>query len=283
MSGTVGAVHSTAMPGLGLDASRRWHLRGVRKGRAMVKSYVLPSSGLPPPSAGGGRTPVRLPSLVATAVGPHRRCTRALLSHSEPSLLIPDENALLERLSSHRRPSVAPKRTPPPTPPFSKSSVRLSCETGRPPTTSLPRQPQNRQQVQSCSRPAYIHFSQAIPLGPKPRPVRSGFHPPSLSPELVHSDLTVRQCHSSLFQGEPLSVVGRPCLLSYTECLPLAAAATADSPARTQLHVFLPTEDEGEEGSASVDEGFMDEVESKITSLKLQHGAPMTPIIPPML
>lgn len=150
--------------------------------------------------------------------------------------------------------------------------------------TSLPRQHQNRQQVQSCSTPAYIHFSRAIQLGPKPRPARNGFHPPSLSPEVVHSDLTVRQYPNSLFQGEPLSVVGRPCLLSYSDCPPPAAAAAADSPARTQLHVFLPTEAAGEEeGSESVDEGFMDETDSKITSLKLQHGAPKTPVMPPVL
>ncbi|KAL6099386.1 uncharacterized protein ACO6RY_01218 [Pungitius sinensis] len=283
MSGTVGPVHPTAAPRLGLDSNGRRHRRAIQKGRALVETYVLPSSVHPPPSAGGGRAPVRLPSLVATAVGPRRRSSMALLSHSEPSLLVPDENILFNRFSSHRRPSVAPKRSPPPPPPFSNSSVRLSCETGRPPVTSLPRQQQNRQQVQSCSRPAYFHFSQAIQLGPKPRPVRNGFHPHSLTPEMVHSDLPVRQYHNWLFQGEPLSVVGRPCLLS-SECPPMAAAATADSPARTQLHVFLPTEAEGEEeGSESVDEGFMDEMDSKITSLKLQNRAPKTPVIPPML
>lgn len=72
-----------------------------------------------------------------------------------------------------------------------------------------------------------------------------------------------------------MSVVGKPCLPSCSERPTLAAAAAG--PARTQLHVFLPTEAEGEEvDSESVDEGFMDELDSKIISLKLQQGAPKT-------
>jgi len=61
------------------------------------------------------------------------------------------------------------------------------------------------------------------------------------------------------------------------------AASTASTstgaagPARTQLHVFLPTEAEGVElDSGSVDEGFMDELDSRVTSLKLLQGAPKT-------
>lgn len=73
-------------------------------------------------------------------------------------------------------------------------------------------------------------------------------------------------------QAELLSVVGKPCLLG---CSQRSAMAAASGPGRTQLHVFLPTEAEGEEvDSESVDEGFMDELDSKITSLKLQQGAP---------
>ncbi|XP_029299337.1 uncharacterized protein LOC115015869 [Cottoperca gobio] len=194
----------------------------------------------------------------------------AHLSFSEPSLLTPNENILFEGLSSNRHPSVVQKRPPPP-PPFSKSSVMLPCNTCHPSGTS---QQQIHQQVQSCSRPAYIHFSQAIQPGSKPRPVRRHSHNPALSSEMVQQgDLRplVMQYRNSSSQGEPLCVVGKPCLPSCRERPALAAAA---SPARTQLHVFLPTEAEGEEvDSESVDEGFMDELDNKITSLKLQQGA----------
>ena len=73
----------------------------------------------------------------------------------------------------------------------------------------------------------------------------------------------------AMSEAEPLSVVGKPCLLNCSQRPTLAAG-----PGRTQLHVFLPTEAEGEEvDSESVDEGFMDELDNKITSLKIQHGA----------
>ncbi|KAK9526479.1 hypothetical protein VZT92_015176 [Zoarces viviparus] len=276
MSGTAGAAPPTAVLGLGLDISGRWHGRAVQKGRALVQTYPLPSSVHPPPAAGGARgtrTPVRLPSLVATAEGPRRRSSTARLSLSEPSLLTPDENVLFEGFSGDRRPSVVQKRPPPP-PPFYKSSVPLPCKTYRPPVTSQPRQRQNHQQVQSCSRPAYIHFSQAIQPGSKPR-VRRHSHNPSLSSEMVQGDLRplVTQYRNSSSQGEPLSVVGRPCLPGCSERPgALAAAASAAGPARTQFHVFLPTEAEGEE----VDEGFMDELDCRLTSLKLQQRMPMT-------
>lgn len=77
---------------------------------------------------------------------------------------------------------------------------------------------------------------------------------------------------NSLLNGEPLFVVGKPCLPS---CSPRPAVSVTAGPARTQLHVFLPTEAEGEEvDSESVDEGFMDELDSKMTSLKLKQGGP---------
>ncbi|XP_075962332.1 uncharacterized protein LOC142965317 [Anarhichas minor] len=286
MSGTAGAAPPTAVLGLGLDISGRWHGRAVQKGRALVQTYPLPSSVHPPPAAGGARgargtrTPVRLPSLVATAEGPRRRSSTARLSLSEPSLLTPDENVLFEGFSGNRRPSVVQKRPPPPPPPFSKSSVPLPCKTYRPPVTSQPRQQQNRQQVQSCSRPAYIHFSQAIQPGSKPR-VRRHSHNPSLSSEMVQGDLRplVMQYRNSSSQGGPLSVVGRPCLPGCSErpALAAAASAAATGPARTQLHVFLPTEAEGEEvDSELVDEGFMDELDNRLTSLKLQQRTPKT-------
>lgn len=84
---------------------------------------------------------------------------------------------------------------------------------------------------------------------------------------------------------EPLSVIGKTCLPGSSQRVVAAANATANAaataaaagPGRTQLHVFLPTEAEGEEvDSESVDEGFMDELDSKITSLKLQQRASKT-------
>ncbi|XP_042362936.1 uncharacterized protein LOC121958132 [Plectropomus leopardus] len=272
MSGPAGAAPPTVVLGLGLDVSGRWHQRAVQKSRDLVQTYLLSSSVRPPPTAGGAwgtRAPVRLPSLVATAKGPRRRSSMARLSLSEPSLFTPNDNILFEGFSSSRRRSVLQKRPPPP-PPFSKSSVPLPCKTCLPFGTSQTHQ----NQVQSSSRPAYIHFSQAIQPGSKPKPVRRHSHNPALSAETVQGDLrpSVVQYRNSPSQGEPLSVVGKPCLPSCGERPALAAG-----PGRTQLHVFLPTEAEGEEvDSESVDEGFMDELDSKITSLKLQQGAPKT-------
>lgn len=72
---------------------------------------------------------------------------------------------------------------------------------------------------------------------------------------------------NSSFPGECLSVIGKPCRLSCSQ--------RPAGPARTQLHVFLPTETEEEEAdSESVDEGFMDELDCKATSLKFQQGTP---------
>lgn len=64
----------------------------------------------------------------------------------------------------------------------------------------------------------------------------------------------------------------------------MALVAASLQPKRTQLHVFLPTGDGAREGdgerveadSESVDEGFMDELDSKITALRLQRGGPKT-------
>ncbi|KAJ8384953.1 hypothetical protein AAFF_G00196190 [Aldrovandia affinis] len=75
-----------------------------------------------------------------------------------------------------------------------------------------------------------------------------------------------------------LAVRGKHCLPSP----PAPSVAQLPTPARTQLHVFLPTEGagEGEEGdNESVDEGFMDELD-KVTSLKLHQGEPKNSIRP---
>ncbi|KAK5854695.1 hypothetical protein PBY51_004867 [Eleginops maclovinus] len=273
MSGPAEAVPQAAVLGVGSDVSGRWHQKTTKQSRALVQTYLLPNFVHPPPTAGGGwgaRTPLRLPSL--TAQGP-RRQSMARLSLSEPSLLTPHENALLEGFSNNRRPSVVKKGSSPASP-FSKSSVLLHCKTC---LTSGTSKQQNHRQVKSCSRPTYFHFSQAIQPGSKPIPVRRHSHNPTLSAVMEkQGDLRplVLQYRNSSPQGEPLYVVGKPCLLSGSECPTPAAAA---GQARTQLHVFLPTEAEGEEvDSESVDEGFMDELDSKITSLKLQQVAAKT-------
>ncbi|XP_060916441.1 uncharacterized protein LOC132991645 [Labrus mixtus] len=197
----------------------------------------------------------------------------ARLSISEPSLLTTNENVLFEGFSrnGNRHTSILQTRPPPP-PPFSKSSILLPCKTCPPSRTCQPHQ----QQIQSCSRPAFIHFTKAIQPSSKPRPVRRHSHNPAWSAETGEGHLrpSAMKSHNALSQGEPLTVVGKPCLLSCSE-RPAQGAATG--PARTQLHVFLPTEAEGEEvDSESVDEGFMDELDGKITSLKIQQGAPKT-------
>lgn len=198
-----------------------------------------------------------------------------LCSLSEPSLLNPNETVPFQGFSSNHRLSVLQKQPPAP-PPISKSSVPLPCKICHPPRISQPHQQQSHQQVQSCSRPTFIHFSQAIQLSSKPRPVRRHSHNPVLATDMEQGELqpAVIRYHNSTFQGEPLSVIGKPCLLS---CSQRPAVSAAAGPARTQLHVFLPTEAEGEEAdSESVDEGFMDELDCKITSLKLQQGPPRT-------
>lgn len=183
----------------------------------------------------------------------------SLHSLSEPSLLSPHENVLYDGFSRNRLLSVSQKRTPPP--PLSSNTCHQSGTSHH---------------VQHCSRPAYIHFSQAIQLSSKPRPVRRHSHTSALSAETGDLRPLVMQDNNSTSQGEPLSVIGKPCLPSCSE-RPVVAVAAAVRPARPQLHVFLPTEAEGEEvDSQSVDEGFMDELDSKITSLSLQQGAPKT-------
>ncbi|XP_039977855.1 uncharacterized protein LOC120786461 [Xiphias gladius] len=268
MSGTAGAAPPAAVLGLGLDIGGPWHQRAVRKSGALAQTHLLTSS-----AGGGGRrgpqAPLRLPSLV----GPRRSSGTARLSLSEPSLRSPNENVQFEGFSCGRGPSVLQKRPPSP-PPLYKSSALLPSKTCHPSASRQPHQRQNQRQVQGCSRPTYIHFSRAIQPSSRPRPVRRHSHNSTLGADT--GDLrpfAMQYCNSSS-QGEPLSVIGKPCLPS---CSQRPAQAATAGPARTQLHVFLPTEAEADEAdSESVDEGFMDELDSRITSMKLQQGAPKT-------
>ncbi|XP_074543548.1 uncharacterized protein LOC141803434 [Halichoeres trimaculatus] len=257
MSGPAGAAPPTITLGLGLglDLSGPWHQRSSQ-------GYPVTSSVNPP----GGRTPLRLPALVATTRGAQGRSSMDRLSTSEPSLLTGNENILFEGFSSNRHPTVLQKR-PPFLAPFSKSSALLPCKSCVPLRTPHPHQLQNQ--------PTYLHFSKAIQPSSKPRPARRQSHKPAPSTETAQAELKPSVLpHSSLSKREPLFVVGKPCPLGFSE---RSTQRTATGPARTQLHVFLPSEAEGEEvDSESVDEGFMDELDSKITSLKLQQGAPKT-------
>ncbi|XP_058475919.1 uncharacterized protein LOC131447853 [Solea solea] len=265
MSGTVGAAPPTAVIGLGLDIGGPCH---VQKSGTLGRTCLLTSSVQPASPAGGGnrgsRAPLRLPSLKASARGRGRRGSMARLSLSEPSLLTLNENIPFDGFSNIQWPGVLQKRHPPPPPTFSKSPALLSSKTWHPPLSSS----------HNCSsRPTstYIHFSQAIQ--PSTRSRRHS-HNRTLSVD------TATQLRDFSSQRELLSVIGKPCLPSCSQrSAPGPAPGPASGPApgpaagpgRTQLHVFLPTEVEGEEvDSESVDEGFMDELDSKITSLKLQ-------------
>ncbi|CAL1585077.1 unnamed protein product [Knipowitschia caucasica] len=104
------------------------------------------------------------------------------------------------------------------------------------------------------SRPLYLHFSRCLQPSVRPRAQRR------------HSHTAVQVSP----RPEPLSVVGKT-------CVPVSSPrpAPAPRPSRAHIHVFLPSEAEVED-SESVDEGFMDELDLKMSSLRLQQGAPHT-------
>ncbi|KAM9738439.1 uncharacterized protein ACNS7B_013789 [Menidia menidia] len=180
-----------------------------------------------------------------------------MCSLSEPSLLTPADSELLEGSSGPRRSSVWQRRGPPPP----SSLARASAPPPPPPHRRRPSEP-----LRSCSRPAFIHFSQALRPDPRPRPARRHSHDPAPSLEAERGQPWRRAPP----QGAPLSVVGKPCPLSCSR-----RPAVALGPARAQLHVFLPSEAQGEEADCeSVDEGFMDELDVRVSSLKLQQRAP---------
>lgn len=126
-------------------------------------------------------------------------------------------------------------------------------------------------QNQNHHGPIYTHFSQPIRLSAKVPPSRRFSDTVARTSPEIRSELRPFIVHYGLGspEGEALSVVGRPCQT-------LAPVVASLPPKRTHLHVFLPTGDQAREGeeadSESVDEGFMDELDSKITALRLQHG-----------
>lgn len=165
---------------------------------------------------------------------------------SKPSLFTPGERALFEGFSRNRRHPLRKRPLP----------LCMSCDTvvGN--------------NLSQSSRPVSTHFS--YPISPNPKLVKPRSQSLTLATEQGELRPLVIQYRQSS-QGEGLTVRGKPCLSLPSQSLPPAASM----PARTQLHIFLPMEGIGgrEEGdSESVDEGFMDELDSKITSLKLQQG-----------
>ncbi|CAL8298759.1 unnamed protein product [Lota lota] len=275
-------THNRAFPpasALGRDTGGPWHQRDLQKSRSLARTYLL-SSSVPPTCGQGGlpRNPVRLPSLPA-AQRPHRKTPVVSLSFSESSLFTPAENVLVS--GKHHRPTSLRKRPPPSHQPPGRSSSLTSGNTHHPSrkhhsdaTHPLPRHNQN------YHRPIYTHFSQPIrpsPKTPPSRPLSDGVarNSPEIWSELRPS---VMRYGRSSSERESLSVVGRPCLPGC--CRTLASVGASLPLKRTALHVFLPTGDPAGEGEAadseSVDEGFMDELDSKINALRLHRVRPKT-------
>ncbi len=110
-----------------------------------------------------------------------------------------------------------------------------------------------------------MHFSQ--PLKPVPKVGRAFTHSQRRATESRSLQALARQ-HRQPINLEALSVRGKTCLP--TQHLP---TSSSNEP-RTQLHVFLPVDgarQENDRDSESDDEGFMDELDNKVTTLRLQQ------------
>ncbi|KAL7829405.1 hypothetical protein AOLI_G00302900 [Acnodon oligacanthus] len=231
-----------APSGVGLNAVQLKHQQAMQRNRALSRTYLLSSSMPPLPRTSGlslGES-LKLPSLTKTV---HRRTSVVPLSISEPSLFVPVQRVAFEGFPRNCRPSPR-KHTP-------SLSLCKSCDkTSGPP--------------QSC-QPAYTHFSHPI------RPISKLDQPVTRARRLTAGQCGLRPLVKQYRQtphNETLSIRGTP-------CLPSRPAPTTATTSRTQLHIFLPVEGAGEEedkDSESVDEGFMDEVENKVSILKHQRG-----------
>ncbi|XP_061111927.1 uncharacterized protein LOC133137600 [Conger conger] len=233
--------------GLGLGSAGLRHQSATKRSRVFPHTCLL-SASVPPPSPARSaclRGSLRLPSL--TTVSPLRQKTASAESSVRKALLYtPGERAVIEGFT---RNCCRPGRKKPPPP-----ILRKSCDAGG--------------RIQS-SPPVYMHFS--CPIRPATKlsvkPLRQNL---SLSTEQRELRPLVMQYRQAP-QGGTLAVRGKHCLPR-----PPSPPVTTE-PARTELHVFLPTEGAGEEGdNESVDEGFMDELDSKVTSLKNHQGEPKT-------
>ncbi|KAJ8000004.1 hypothetical protein DPEC_G00200310 [Dallia pectoralis] len=223
-----------------LDSTVPWHQRAMHRSRSLVGAYLHSTSIPPRPLA----NVVRLPSLAVN--GRHRQTTTTPLSITEPSLFALGQPVVCKGFSHIRQPPVQKRPLP-----HYKSR-----------DTSAGRN-------QSNSRPGYFHFS--YPIGPNPRIVK----PPSKSLALTTDQSELRPLvmqYRRAPQGDALTVRGRPCLSLPSK----PPTPVAPMPARTQLHIFLPTEGVGEEeevDNESVDEGFLEELDNKFTSLKIHQKA----------
>ncbi|KAL0962433.1 hypothetical protein UPYG_G00339970 [Umbra pygmaea] len=224
---------------LSLDTSGLWQQRTIHRNRYLVPNYLVSSSG---PQINGIRIrdAVQLPCL-STVKAQRRQTTMASLSISESSLLTLGEQDVYKGFSCNRR----PHRQKRPLPQYT------SCD-----TTVV--------KSQSSSKPVYSHFS--YPIRPNPKVVKPRSQ--SLNVEQNEPRPLVTQYRQTSHR-EALTVRGKPCLSLRSKPTP----SIAPMPARTQLHIYLPTGvGEGREGdSESVDEGFMEEQDIKITGLKLQQ------------
>lgn len=191
-------------------------------------------------------------------------------SISEPSPLAQKDTVLF--CGNHcRRQGVFQKHTS--VPPISRLSLPLSCELCPPSRMSQLHKQQSQRKIQSANKPGFINFCQAIRPSSKTKPTSRRLNS-SFTTQTRKLESAVIGYSNSPCQGEPLSVTGKPCLLS---CTQRSAVPTLPMPARPQLHIFLPTDEKGVEmDSESVDEGFLDELDYKITSLKLQQGSAPT-------
>lgn len=194
-----------------------------------------------------------------------------LCSVSEPSLL-DHKNTVLFCGNHCRRQGVFQKHAS--VRPISRLSLPLSCGLCPPSRVSLLHEQQSHQEVQSGNKPGFINFCQAIRPSFKARPTSRQLHNCSLTTQTHKRASAVIWYPNSPSHDEPLSVTGKPCLL---RCSQRSGVSTLSMPARPQLHIFLPTDDKGVEmDSESVDEGFLDELDYKTTSLKLQQGPAQT-------
>ncbi|XP_048085449.1 uncharacterized protein LOC125285187 [Alosa alosa] len=226
----------------------------THQSKARARSYLLspPLLPLPPASAPRIRETVHLPILAShKPTLESQDAPPVSLSISEPSLFTSEPKVTLFDRFPHRRHPPLRKRTP--QLPFCKL-----CDPG------------GRSQ---SYRPTYTHFSYPIRPAVKLSPT------PPRSQSTSATQLGVRRLvfASPLPLGAPqgvLSVRGTPCLP------PQPGPSAQPTRGRTQLHVFLPTEvvPSEEVDSESVDEGFMDELDSKVSSLKIHQGTSKPPV-----
>ncbi|XP_059366257.1 uncharacterized protein LOC132104711 [Carassius carassius] len=228
--------------GLSMNTVELKHQWAMQRSRTQVQTYLLSSSVHPLPGS-CSRDDFRLPSLSRST---HGRTTAVPLSISEPCLFTPGQRTVFEGFSKNHHPLLH------------QPGPSLSCK-----TLEKPKTPQQRyHQV--------MQFSQ--PLKPVPMVGQAFTHSQQRATENRGLQPLVRQRRQPV-NLQTLSVREKTCLP--THHLPTSSSSAS----RTQLHVFLPAEGAGQEedrDSESVDEGFMDELDNRVTNLRLQQD-PKTP------